>query len=88
MKTDAKVPSDRMQVMLEKGWVTLRGEVDWGYQRQSASKAACSLTGVVHGSEVTLRGRVDSLAEHSAVFGAAWSAPGVSSVVNELKVRP
>jgi osmotically-inducible protein OsmY len=35
-----------------------------------------------------LRGRVDSLAERAAVCGATWSAPGISSVINELKVRP
>jgi osmotically-inducible protein OsmY len=29
---------------------------------------------------------VDSRAERSAVFGAAWFAPGISNVVNELKV--
>ena len=128
LKWHAQVPADRIKVVVEKGWVTLKGEVDWDYQRFSASKAVRALTGVVgvsnlvtlkptvvplnlslrirealkrhaereardisvevHGSVVTLRGKVDSLAERSAVFGAAWSAPGISSVVNELTVRP
>jgi len=35
-----------------------------------------------------LRGKVGSLAERAAVCGAAWSAPGISSVVNELTVHP
>ncbi len=123
----ALVPAERLQVKVEKGWVTLKGEVDWEYQRQSAEKAVRNLTGVVgvsnsitlkpsvtparvadrireamarhaereakhievmvSGSAVTLRGAVDSWAERNAAFGAAWSAPGVLSVVNEIKVQ-
>lgn len=41
----------------------------------------------VEGSRVTLSGTVDSWAERQAAQGAAWSAPGVSSVVNELRLR-
>lgn len=40
----------------------------------------------VEGSCVTLHGKVHSWSERRAVQGAAWSAPGVSTVVNELKV--
>jgi len=37
---------------------------------------------------VVLRGHVPSLAERSAVERAAWSAPGVVGVVNELTIDP
>ena len=127
LKWHALVPADRIQVKVEKGWITLKGEVDWDYQRQSAEKAVRPLTGVVgisnamtlkavtapsnvanrirdalarhaeheakhievtvNGAVVTLRGTVDSWSERSAAFGAAWSAPGVLSVVNEIVVR-
>jgi osmotically-inducible protein OsmY len=40
----------------------------------------------VNGSEVTLQGRVHSWAEAAAAAGAAWSAPRVMRVVNELAV--
>ncbi|HEY8976936.1 MAG TPA: BON domain-containing protein, partial [Burkholderiaceae bacterium] len=40
----------------------------------------------VKGSTVTLRGRIDSLAERNAAEGAAWSAPGVTTVVSELTI--
>jgi osmotically-inducible protein OsmY len=40
----------------------------------------------VNGSEVTLSGRVHSWAESTAAAGAAWSAPGVTRVVNELDI--
>jgi osmotically-inducible protein OsmY len=42
----------------------------------------------VRGSIVTLSGSVASWAERTAAQGAAWSAPGVSLVVNELVVLP
>lgn len=40
----------------------------------------------VQGGVVTLRGKVDSLAEHDAVIGTAASTRGVASVVDELEV--
>ncbi len=127
LKWHSFVPADRIQLRVEKGWVTLSGEVDWNYQRMSAEKAVRPLTGVVgvsnaitlkasttpanvagrirdaltrhaqheakhievivNGSVVTLRGNVDSWPERAAAYGAAWSAPGVLSVVNEIKVQ-
>lgn len=126
-KWHALVPADKIQVVVEKGWVTLRGEVDWDYERQEAEKAVRPLVGVVGvsnaitlkpavvhanvatrihdalvrqaeldakgidvkvtGSTVTLRGSVGSWRESSAASGAAWSAPGVTSVRNELDVQ-
>lgn len=42
----------------------------------------------VAGSQVTLEGSVHSWAERKAAQWAAWSAPGVSTVVNRLRVSP
>lgn len=126
LRWHALVPEDRVKVMVEKGWVTLSGEVDWDYQRKYATKAVRPLTGIVgvtnsvivrpqitpadirqriqgalerqadrearnievivSGHTATLKGKVHSWAERSAAQGAAWSAPGISSVVNELHV--
>ena len=47
LKWHALVPEDRVRVQVEKGWVTLGGEVDWEYQRVAAVKAVRPLTGVV-----------------------------------------
>ncbi len=40
------VPSDRIQVMVERGWLTLQGEVDSDYQRSSAEHAVRGLIGL------------------------------------------
>lgn len=127
LKWNAGVPEETIQVKVEKGWVTLKGEVNWDYQRKNAEKAVRSLTGVVgvnngislkplvtpaivesrirdaltrhaereakdievniQGSVATLRGTVDSWAERTAAVSAAWAAPGIAGVVNEIKVR-
>lgn len=41
------VPEGRIRVKVEKGWVTLSGDVDWDYQRQNAENTVRPLTGVV-----------------------------------------
>ncbi len=43
---DAFVPTDKVEVTVSKGWVTIRGEVDWQYQRQDAERVVRRLTGV------------------------------------------
>ncbi|KWH20881.1 OsmY domain-containing protein [Burkholderia cepacia] len=115
-----------VRVTVEKGCVTLTGEVDWGYQMKAAEKAISPLRGVsvvvnqiqvkqratsidvagkieaalkrhaeeearhvsvlVDDGTVTLQGKVSSFDERSIVFNAAWSAPGVRRVVDELSV--
>lgn len=126
LKWNAVVGPAPLQVKVEKGWVTLGGQVSWNYQRSAAEKAVRNLLGVtgvsnlieikpvttvavvasnihealarqadrearhvkidVNGSKVTLQGHVHSWAEAAAAAGAAWSAPGVTRVANELTV--
>jgi osmotically-inducible protein OsmY len=40
------LPNDSVKVTVESGWVTLSGEVNWEYQRQSAASAVRYLKGV------------------------------------------
>lgn len=40
------VPEDRVQIDVRDGWLTLRGQVDWDYQRRAADGSVRSLTGV------------------------------------------
>lgn len=51
-----------------------------------AEREARNIEVLVDGAEVTLRGRVDTWADRAAAQGAAWSAPGIGVVVNELVV--
>ena len=123
----ALVSADKVKAMVENGWVTLTGEVEWEYQRKAAERAVRNLMGVtgvsnligftpkvvpsdvekrlrdalvrqadreaeqidiaVTGSQIKLRGTVHSWAEFNAVQHAAWSAPGVTSVMNDLVVQ-
>jgi osmotically-inducible protein OsmY len=126
LRLNSLVPEGKVKVEVEEGWVTLTGEVDWGYQQASAEQCVRALIGVqglfnritvkprasskdiawqisgaltrqaqreakhidieVEGSVVTLYGQVHSLAEHDAVVGAAFSAHGVSRVIDKLEV--
>jgi osmotically-inducible protein OsmY len=125
LKWNTLVP-DAVQLTVDHGWVTLKGEVEWDYQRRSVEKAIRPLMGVVgisnemrlrarpqatnlsrkieealtrqaireakqihvtvNGTAVKLTGNVHSWHELEAAQGVAWSAPGVVSVVNELRV--
>jgi osmotically-inducible protein OsmY len=44
---DLSVPKDRVKVKIEKGWVTLRGDVDWRFQKQAAEADVRNLLGVM-----------------------------------------
>jgi osmotically-inducible protein OsmY len=117
---------DQLKVLVDRGYVTLEGTLEWQYQREAAEYAVRRLGGVLgvrnsivlkptcstsdikrkiedafrrsaaldaqqisveaQGSEVTLRGRVRSWSERSEAQEAAWSAPGVVHVRNELTV--
>ena len=53
-----------------------------------AEDEATHIEVLVDGGTATLRGTVNSWAEHALVQHAAWSAPGIQRVFNELKVVP
>ena len=43
---DIAVPSNQIKVSVEKGFLTLEGEVDWQFQKSAAGRAVSHLTGV------------------------------------------
>lgn len=56
LKWNTLVPLEGIRLTVDHGWVTLRGEVEWDYQRLSAEKAIRPLMGVVGiSNEITLR---------------------------------
>ena len=123
---NALVPKAKIRPVVEAGWITLTGEVEWDYQRRAAEASLRNLLGVrgvtnlvtvkpkvnaanvekciqdalvrqarreanhidvsVDGTRITLSGKVHSWAERKAAEGAAWSAPGVSNVVDRLEI--
>lgn len=47
LRWDALVPPGAIQVVVDKGWVTLTGAVDWQYQKRAAEEDIRRLSGVV-----------------------------------------
>ena len=126
LKWDAAVPSDAVKVKVEKGWITLTGEVDWHYQLEAAADDVRGLWGVIgvinditvkprpnaanisdnimaalhrswfdpktvnvtaEGGRVQLTGTVRSWYERDVAASTAWSAPGATSVENDIRVN-
>jgi len=46
LRWNISVPHEKIQVKVEKGWLTLEGEAQWHYQKEAAEKAVHNLTGV------------------------------------------
>jgi osmotically-inducible protein OsmY len=128
LKWQVGVPADRIKVKVEKGVVTLTGEVDWQFQKTEADHVVHKLSGVsdvvnlirvaspVHavevkekiekalqrsaeleasritveteGGRVILKGRVHAWYERDIAERAAWSAPGVTEVLDRLTIEP
>lgn len=126
LKWDSTVPVD-VHLTVDRGWLTLEGEVDWHFQRSNAESDLRHLAGlsgitnsitlrpaaqqlvlkrrieaalrrnaevgsekirveVADGGVVTLGGSVSTWSQRRAAERTAWSAPGVSSVVDELTI--
>ncbi|MDI2143647.1 MULTISPECIES: BON domain-containing protein [unclassified Pseudomonas] len=55
-------PAGDIKVVVQKGWVTLEGQVDWQYQKEVAESAVRKLSGVVGvDNRITLRPRVEAV---------------------------
>jgi osmotically-inducible protein OsmY len=81
LKSTVSVPADKIKVIVNKGWVTLEGEVEWQYQKEAAEKAVRYLTGVVGVSNLItvkprvspaeLRSKIEDAFKRSAEFDAS-----------------
>ncbi len=122
---DVMVPNDKVKVRVEKGWVTLSGDVHWHYQKDAAEDDTRRLLGVLGVSNmigikpevraadikqkittalhrtwydaaqitvasdegrISLGGSVRSWHERRLAEDAAWGAPGVTQVTDNISV--
>jgi len=76
-KWNWEVPSDKIKVKVEDGWVTLEGELEWNYQKEAAKKAVATLDGVMGvTSNITIKSETKDMVEKRAIESALernWS---------------
>src|SRR5437870_6580313 len=99
LEWDAAIPVDKLDITVSKGWVTLRGEVEWQYQKQDAERVVRRLQGVRGVSNlIVVRPRLSPTElkekiEQALVRTAELDAQGIqvrvegSKVILEGKVR-
>jgi osmotically-inducible protein OsmY len=65
------LPKDAVKIKVEKGWVTLSGQVEWQYQRESAVNAVRYLMGVTGVSDdIAIKPKVSSSAVKADIEAA------------------
>ena len=79
--------TDNIQIKSQPSPADLTATIQGALTRQAVREAKRIDISIRNGA-VTLRGPVHSWAERTAVEGAVWSAPGVTSVLNRLSVEP
>jgi osmotically-inducible protein OsmY len=71
LKWRTAVPTDRIKVLVQNGWVTLEEDVDWQYQRYAAFEAVHHLIGVkAVANMITLKARVSATEVKSRIAAA------------------
>jgi osmotically-inducible protein OsmY len=76
-KWNLEIPSDKVKARVEKGWVTLDGQVEWNFQSEAARNAVRSLLGVTGVSNnIKVKSRTEDAIEKSEIESALkrnWS---------------
>ena len=68
---DVMVPNEAIQVVVENGYVTLSGEVEWDFERTAAARALHKLYGVRQiTNDITLKSRVQPEDVHKLIEDA------------------
>jgi osmotically-inducible protein OsmY len=61
LQWNAVVPASRVSVTVSNGWITLKGNLDWQYQKDAAARAVRDLTGVLGvNNDIVVQPRVKS----------------------------
>ena len=86
-KWNWEIPSAKVKVRVEKGWVTLEGELEWKFQSDAAGKAVKNLLGVTGVSNnTTIKSQTDDVIEKVDIESALERNSTVSSQDIEVKV--
>ena len=93
LKWDAAVPVGAVKAKVEKGWVTLTGEVDWHYQQEAAVSDVRGLWGVTGVSnDIAIKPKPDTAAIREKIlvaFDRSWFDPasiGVTATGGKVKL--
>ena len=88
LQWNAVVPDEKINVSVSDGWVSLKGKVDWEYQRAAATHAVRDLTGVrgvtntisiePHVSAADVKSKIEAALRRSAEVDARRINVGVS----------
>ena len=80
LKLTWEIPAENVTAIVEKGWVTLEGKVDWDYQRLAANKAVKNLLGVMGVlNNITITSQAESDGKIAGIKSAIdrnWSITG------------
>lgn len=81
LASDGSVPKDQIKLAVEKGWVTLKGEVDWNYQKSAAEydvHRQIGVVGITNGIKIKprvqayeVREKIEKALQRIAPFDAA-----------------
>ena len=76
-KWNWEIPNDKIKVKVEKGWVTLEGELTWNYQKEAAKRVIIHLMGVKGVSnKITIKSETHDAVETASIERALernWS---------------
>jgi osmotically-inducible protein OsmY len=71
LRATREVPSDKVTVKVEQGWVTLGGELEWNCQSDAAMRVVRHVLGVTGVSnDITIRSRTDDAIETADIRSA------------------
>jgi osmotically-inducible protein OsmY len=86
-KWNWEVPSDKVKARVEKGWVTLEGELEWKFQSDAAVKGVRNLLGVTGVSNnIKIKSRSEEVIEKAAIESAQERNWSVSDQGIQVKV--